>query len=49
MIKCAEVGLEPRMKVLRSALALKASSSSKLVIYASYKVSALALMISKSI
>lgn len=45
MIKYVEVKLEPTMKALRLVLALKAIPSGKLVEYASYKGSTLALLI----
>lgn len=45
MIKCAEVELEPRMRALRSILALKAGRSGKLIVYANYWSSALASLI----
>lgn len=48
MIKCAKVGLEHKIRVLRSILALKAGRSSKSMVYASYRSSALTSLIFES-
>lgn len=45
MIKFVEVGFEPKIRELRLVLALKATPSSKSVIYISYKSSVLASLI----
>lgn len=47
MVKCAEAGLEPRIRKLRSVLFLKANLVGKFMAYASYKSSGLALMVSE--
>lgn len=49
MIKYAELRLKLRMRALKLVLTLKACLSGKSVVYASYKRSELALLISESI
>lgn len=48
MIKCIKVELKPRMRAFQSVIALKANSSGKLAVYASYRSSTLAFFIFKS-
>lgn len=49
LIQCLEVRLEPQMRTLRSVLALKSGSSSKSVVYVSYKSNDLAFLTFKSL